>query len=420
MRRVGGALRARGIGDGDRVVFALPNSADLLTAMVATLRSGSVLVPLSPTLTDHERAVLFEDAEPSLVVDSPEVLASLFDGPEVALSSVPRSRPMHYTSGTTGRPKGVFSGLLDESEAAALFGEEVELWGFERADRNIVISPLYHSAPLRFASHTLLQGGEVIIQSGFDASALARTIAETNPTTAFVVPTHLQRLFAVGELPSLRNFRLVVHAGAPCPVPVKHAAIEAFGLDPLWEYYGATEGPFAVCPSAEWLERPGTVGRARPHRTLSVDEQGVIWCTPPAYGRWEYWRAPEKTEAAWRESSFTVFDLGRMDDDGYLYLDGRRVDLIITGGVNVYPLEVEQALEPMPGLVEVVVFGVPDDEWGQRVCAAVVGDVDAARVRAYAKERLAPFKVPKDVFVLEELPRTGTGKVQRHKLVDLV
>src|SRR5437879_6296043 len=217
MRRVAGALRAHGIDDGDRVVFALPSSADLLTAMVATLRSGAVLVPINPTLTGAERAVLFDDAKPSLVIDTPDALAALFDGPERELSPVPRSRPMHYTSGTTGRPKGVFSGLLDDDEARALFDEEVELWGFAADDRNLVVSPLYHSAPLRYASYTPLQGGEVVIVSGFDAEVVASTIAETNPTTAFVVPAHLQRLFALRQLPSLRNFRPVIHAVAPCP-----------------------------------------------------------------------------------------------------------------------------------------------------------------------------------------------------------
>ena len=183
----------------------------------------------------------------------------------------------------------------------------------------------------------------------------------------------------------------------------------------LWEFYGATEGQFTACSSTEWLERPGTVGRPRAGRKLAIAEGGTIWCEPPAHGRWTYWRDPERTAAAWRERSFTVGDLGRIDDE-YLYLDGRRDDLVITGGVNVYPLEVEQALEGLPGLDEVVVFGVLDEQWGHRVCAVVVGDITIDAVLAHARERLAPYKVPKDVYRLDELPRTGTGKVRRSLL----
>jgi long-chain acyl-CoA synthetase len=418
MRRVAGGLRARGVGDGDRVVFALPNSAGLLAALVGTMRAGAVAVPLNPTLLDHERAALVADAEPTLVIDDGSTLAALLDGPEADLALVPRSRPMHYTSGTTGQPKGVWSGLLDDADALALAEEEVELWGFGAGDVNLVVSPLYHSAPLRFAAATLLHGGDVVVLRKFDAALMGRVVAELRPTTAFLVPAHLQRLFALDELPPLDSFRLVLHAGAPCPQPIKQAAVDAFGVDRLWEFYGSTEGQFTVCSSDEWFERPGTVGRARPGRRLSIDDDGTIWCDVPPHSRFEYWRAPEKTAAAWRGSAFTVGDLGRLDDDGYLWLDGRRDDLVITGGVNVYPFEVEQALAGLPGLEEVAVFGVDDDRWGQRLCAAVVGDVSSDAVLAWARERLAPYKVPKDVYRVAELPRTGTGKVRRSHLAE--
>jgi long-chain acyl-CoA synthetase len=416
MRRVSGGLRARGVGEGDRVVFALPNSAGLLAALVGTMRAGAVAVPLNPTLLPRERALLVEDAEPSLVVDSAEVLASLLDGPEAELAPVPRSRPMHYTSGTTGRPKGVWSGLLSDDDALALASEEVDLWGFGAGDRNLVVSPLYHSAPLRFAAATLLHGGDVVVLPKFDAGLVASVVAELRPTTAFLVPAHLQRLFQLAALPPFDCFRLVLHAGAPCPEPIKRQAVEAFGIDRLWEFYGSTEGQFTVCSSAEWFERPGTVGQARPGRTLSIADDGTIWCDVPPHARFEYWRAPEKTAAAWRGSAFTVGDLGRLDDDGYLWLDGRRDDLVITGGVNVYPLEVEQALADLPGLEDVAVFGIDDERWGQRVAAAVVGPVTPEAVLAWARDRLAPYKVPKEVHVLAELPRTGTGKVKRSRL----
>jgi long-chain acyl-CoA synthetase len=269
---------------------------------------------------------------------------------------------------------------------------------------------------LRFASATLLAGGDVVVLSKFDAPAVARAVVEERPTTAFVVPAHLQRLFALPELPPLDSFRLVLHAGAPCPEPLKHRAIDTFGEDVLWEFYGSTEGQFTVCSSREWSERPGTVGRARPGRSLSVDGDGVIWCDVPRHARFEYWRDPERTALAWRGSAFTVGDLGRLDDDGYLWLDGRRDDLVISGGVNVYPVEVEQALAAFPGLVDAAVFGADDERWGQRVCVAVVGDVDPDELLAFARTRLAPYKVPKDVYVVADLPRTGTGKVRRSRL----
>jgi long-chain acyl-CoA synthetase len=181
------------------------------------------------------------------------------------------------------------------------------------------------------------------------------------------------------------------------------------------EFYGSTEGQFTACRSEEWLERPGTVGRARPGRRLRVDEDGTIWCAVPDHARFTYYGAPEKTAAAWRGAEFTVGDLGRLDD-GYLYLDGRREDLIITGGVNVYPLEVERTLREHPRVIDVAVYGVPDQEWGQRVCAAVVGEVAEASLVAWARERLTPPKRPKTWTLLEDLPRTATGKVRRDRI----
>ena len=194
------------------------------------------------------------------------------------------------------------------------------------------------------------------------------------PTTAFMAPSALSRLLDAGKNRRQRfdSLRLLAHAGSPCPPIVKRRALERVGPDVLWEFYGSTEGQFTVCSPDEWLARPGTVGRARAGRTLSVDPDGTVWCRPPGFGRFTYWRDPAKTAAAWRDGFFTVGDLGRIDADGYLYLDGRRDDLIISGGVNVYPAEVESVLSEVDGVGEIAVFGVSDDRWGQRVCAAVV------------------------------------------------
>jgi long-chain acyl-CoA synthetase len=335
---------------------------------------------------------------------------------------------MHFTSGTTGRAKGVWSGILDERDAAALLQEELDLWGFAAGDRHLVCSPQYHSVSIRFSAATLAAGGTVILPGPFDAHDVAATIATEHPNTTFMVPSHLQRLFALGAaLPPLDGFRLVAHAGAACPEPLKREAIERFGEHVVWEFYGSTEGQFTACSASDWLDRPGTVGRARPGRSLSVDPDGTIWCDVPGWARWEYWRDSERTAQAWRpptiEGSFGAFsvkDLGRLDPEGFLYLDGRRDDLIITGGVNVYPAEIESVLADAPGVAQVAVFGVDDPQWGQRVCAAVVGSVSEATLLAYAREHLAGHKRPKQYFLVDELPHTATGKLQRNAIAGML
>ncbi len=176
-----------------------------------------------------------------------------------------------------------------------------------------------------------------------------------------------------GGAPDLSSFRLVAHAGAPCPERVKRRLIEVFPAGSTWEFYGSTEGQFTACRSEEWLERPGTLGRARPGRVMTVDDSGHLWCVVPPHARFTYLHDPEKTAAAWRDTAegpaFTVGDLGRIDEDGFVYLDGRREDLIISGGVNVYPAEVEQVLGEVPGVRDIAVFGIEDDGVGAaRVC----------------------------------------------------
>lgn len=402
---------------GSRVALLVPGSEAYLDAVLALLAAGVVPIPLDPRLTAYERERLLVGLEPDLVVTDEGALAELaaaYDEPRL-----PRARPMHVTSGTTGTPKGVWSGVLDEDDARALVAEERDLWGFAADDVNLVLSPIYHSAPLRFAMGTRLADGRVVLPGPFDPATVTAAIGRERPTTMFCVPTHLQRLFAhwdeVGA-PDLSSFRLVAHAGAPCPDPVKRRLVALFPEGSTWEFYGSTEGQFTACRSEEWLERPGTVGRARKGRTLAVDGDGTIWCSVPAHARFEYFGDPSKTAAAWRGDAFTVGDHGRLDDDGYLYLDGRREDLIISGGVNVYPLEVEQVLEQHPGVTDVAVYAVPDDGWGQRVCAAYVGSATPDELDAFVRERLAPPKRPKTWSRLGDLPRTLTGKVLRDQL----
>ena len=282
---------------------------------------------------------------------------------------------------------------------------------------------MYHSVSVRFAAATLLRGGRLVILPRFDASAAAAAVRRYRPTTTFLAPTALQRLLghddaveSAGASGLWDSFRLIVHAGSPCPPAVKRAALRRARPGAVWEFYGSTEGQFTVCGPDEWTARPGTVGRARPGRRLQVDPDGTVWCRSPSFARFRYWHDDDATARAWRGDEFTVGDLGRLDPDGYLFLDGRRDDLVITGGVNVYPAEVEAALAEAPGVVEAAVFGIADETWGERVCAAVVGPVDEAALRRHVADRLAPYKRPKTYFRVDELPRTATGKLRRRAL----
>ncbi len=430
-RRVAGALVAARLGAGDRVAFCLPSSAGLLCAVAGALRVGIVPVLLNPQLLGPERDLLIADARPGLVIDDSGRLAALDEGSEIDLAPYPLARPMHYTSGTTGRSKGVWSGLWDDPTAGAAFADEADLWDFGPGDVHLVCSPMHHSVSVRFAAGTLLSGGSLVVLGRFDARvawAALRGEYGIVPTTTFMAPTVLRRMLDVPEHADelLGSLRLLVHAGSPCPIPLKYRALERVRPGALWEFYGSTEGQFTVCPPDVWLERPGTVGRARPGRSLSVDPDGTIWCKPPAFADFVYWRDEAKTASAWRDGSFTVGDLGRLKE-GCLYLDGRREDLIITGGVNVYPAEVEAVLAEADGVAEVAVFGVPDEAWGERVCAAVVPAPSAAGrshehllagVAEVATSRLTGYKRPKQYMITGELPRTPTGKVQRNRLAD--
>lgn len=432
--RTAAALVADGLRPGDRIVLAphveeslegaQRQQAHLLSTVWGALSVGVIPVMVNPDLVDRERAYVVADADPQRVLTTTAELEALSEGrARRDLPPYPSGRPMHYTSGTTGQPKGVWSGVLGESDAADLWGTEIDLWGITAADTTLVHGPLAHSGPLRFALYVLLAGGDVLLPGRFDASRIADALVRERPTTAFVVPSHLQRLLGSGpDLPPC-PYRLLVHAGAACPPVLKQAVHAWAGADRVWEFYGSTEGQFTAMAGTEWADHVGSVGRARPDRELRV-EDGVIWCRPPASGRFEYWRDADKTASAWREIDgtqwFTVGDLGRLDSDGFLYLDGRRADLIISGGLNVYPAEVEGVLLSFPGVEEAAVYGRPDPQWGQRVCAAVVGDVDPHELSSWARERLAGYKRPKEIHLVGRLPHTASGKIRRLAVADEV
>jgi acyl-CoA synthetase (AMP-forming)/AMP-acid ligase II len=275
--------------------------------------------------------------------------------------------------------------------------------------------------------------------SRFDATTALGALRRLRPTTTFLVPTHLQRIIQadLGADETFDSLRLLAHAGAPCPESVKRATMARARPGVVWEFYGSTEAQYTVCSPDDWLEHPGTVGKARQGRRLSVapvddgdvvdevptdpvDEgEGAIWCDQPDFARFTYWRNPEATANAWRGSACTVGDLGRLDADGFLHLTGRRHDLIISGGVNVYPAEIENVLAAVPGVSELAVFGLPDEQWGQRVCVAYVTNTGSVgrsaeeALRAVASSRLAPYKRPKAYFATKDLPHTATGKLMR-------
>jgi long-chain acyl-CoA synthetase len=421
---VAAALKSADIKEGARIALIAGSTPEYLALTIGALRSGIVPVMLHPGLTPEEQAVLLKNAAPSLILRGAEVEgfvgSARESGSSDELAQWPRSRPMLYTSGTTGFPKGVWTGLLNDSDAEALAMEERDAWGFNADDVHIVVSPLHHSAPMRFAMGVLLAGGSVVIPPPFKPETLLEAISEYRPTNAFMVPAHLQRLIAHSDsfgvpLP-LESFRRVAHAGSACPEGLKRRALDAFPEQSLWEFYGSTEGQFTVCAPDEWLAHPGTVGRARPGRQLSTDEDGTIWCSVPSFARFEYWRDPNKTEAAWRGDAFSVFDIGSLDQDGYLYIDGRRDDLIITGGVNAYPLEIERALLNCSGVEDITVFSIPDESWGEMVCAAIVGPATTADLDAWAHVHLAPHKRPKRYIHVDSIPVTTMGKVRRSLL----
>lgn len=349
---------------------------------------------------------------------------------------------MIYTSGTTGRPKGVRRQAPSHAQFQAQAGAIGRAFGYATALANpgketivsVLTGPMYHSAPNTYANYGVRAGAEQHLQPRFDPEQLLQWIERYRVTNLHMVPTMFVRLL---KLPSeirrkydLSSLRFVVHAAAPCSIDVKRAMIEWWG-PVINEYYGATEtGAVTYCTSEEWLAHPGTVGRPMPGtRVRILDETGR---DVPAGGSGDvYMRLVDgpdftyhgddaKRAKAERDGLITAGDIGRFDADGFLHLMDRRNNMVISGGVNVYPAEIESVLLTMPGVADCAVFGIPDDEFGEALCAAVQpqpgATLDAVAVRTYAGQHLAKYKIPKRVEFMAELPREDSGKIFTRKL----
>jgi long-chain acyl-CoA synthetase len=341
-----------------------------------------------------------------------------------------------YTSGTTGKPKGI-ERPFDPATAHEAMAGLAAMWGFAAGDVHLVCGPLYHTAPASYAQAHLWVGATVVLLPRFDPEEALRAIERYRVTTTFMVPTHFVRLLQLGaerlSAYDLSSLRLVLHAAAPCPVEVKRRILEVFPEDSVVEFYGASESGFTKVSAKEWRERPGTVGKAWPGHELRVYREDGSLCAPGEVGlvfvraphlSFRYRHADDKTAQAFRDGFFTAGDLGYLDEDGYLFLVDRRTDLILSGGANVYPAEVEEVLQQHPDVADAAVVGVPDAEMGKRVIAVVERRTGTAvgeeELIAFARARLADYKCPRRVVFVAALPREPTGKIRRHELAEQV
>jgi long-chain acyl-CoA synthetase len=482
--RLARALRARGVGEGDGLALMVSNRPEFVEVVAAVQRIGARLTPINWHLTAEEAAYIVADCgAKAFVADTrfgavaagaaervPGGLVCLAVGGEVGdvggdggvdgdgvggsrfepydsatagedsadLTDPVLGTSMLYTSGTTGRPKGVHR---SDQPAAPLTGR---LFGYQPGEtRHLCTGPLYHAAPLAFSlSMPLTSGVGIVLMDSWSPADTLRLIERHAITHSHMVPTMFHRLLALPDEAKaeadVSSLRMVIHGAAPCPVHVKQAIIDWWG-PVLVEYYAATEGVGTFVTSEEWLTRPGTVGRAAPGHIRIVDpatgehlpagQVGTVYLAAPAVGRFDYYGDPGKTDSSYQGDHYTMGDVGYLDADGYLYLTDRSADLIISGGVNVYPAEVEGELLAHPAVGDAAVIGVPDEEWGEVVVAVVelrtgqgapgrVGATEAlaAELIEHCRARLAHFKCPRRVDFVDRLPRTDSGKLYKRRL----
>lgn len=465
--RIAHLFRQRGLVPGDHIAILMENRLDLFPVVWAAQRAGLFYTPVNWHLAPDEAVYVVANCGARLLVHSHDLdgLAAVVDA-EVptlearftvdaesasgaerladAVASLPATPIddetegyyMFYSSGTTGRPKGILPALTGHRFGAGLGIDTTmrKAFGFGSGTVYLSPGPLYHAAPLGWSMGTIRNGGTAVIMEKFDAHHTLAAIERYRVTHAQFVPTMFVRML---KLPDevragydLSTLRMVVHAAAPCPVDVKQRMIDWFGPKIL-EFYAGSEGNgFFMITTPEWLAHRGSVGRSTYGEVHICDDEGTelgpheigtVWMSGAP--KFRYHEDSAKTASAYNDKGWsTLGDLGHLDEDGYLYLSARRTDLILSGGVNVYPQEIEDALAMHPKVLDVAVIGVPDDELGQRVHMLVTpahGDGDpalAAELIEYARARLAHFKAPRTVD-FGEVPRLPSGKILKRALM---
>jgi long-chain acyl-CoA synthetase len=465
-------LRACGMQPGDSFAVVLPNSREFIELYLAAMQAGYYMVPVNHHLVGPEIAYIVSDCEAKvLVVHSRFADVCIAAAEEIgfpkegrfAVGDVPGFRSydelktgfpsdlpadrttgavMNYTSGTTGRPKGVRRALPGVApEAAAIgFGGMLLMFGVQPQDNNVHIvgSPLYHTAVLVFGGGSMHLGHTVVLMDKWTPEGMLELIQQYRVTTSHMVPTQFHRLLALPpetrakyDVSSLRH---MVHAAAPCPVDIKRGMLEWWG-NTIDEYYAASEGGGTIVLAAEWLEKPGTVGKPWVISEIAIFDDDGNRLTEPhrigtvymkmGAGSFEYYKDKEKTQKNRIGDFFTVGDVGELDEDGWLFLRDRKIDMIISGGANIYPTEIEGVLLMHPKVGDAAVFGIPHEDWGEEVkaviepAAGVTPGPDLEReILAFCETRLAKFKTPKSIDFTNEMPRDPNGKLYKRKLRD--
>lgn len=448
--RLAAALEKLGASAGSTVAAVLPNAIEFFEVSMAAAKLQAPFLPINWHLKCEEVAYIIGDADASVAVAREPVagVPTLVTGDEYEEALAAAEGAPHrdwgagpalvfYTSGTTAQPKGVVHGNFTGERIRMGMQGQVALWGWTADDVHLLCGPAYHAGPSGWVHTALFIGATTVIMPAWDAREWLRLVQRHGVTRAFMVPAHFIRLLEVPEEErsryDLSSLRIIVHGAAPCPVPIKRRMIEWLG--PLGcqihELYGGSEGGATKIGPDEWLQKPGSVGKPWPGvevRVLDEDgnrlppgEPGLIYITPMV-GRFEYRNDPDKTAAAWRDDAFTIGEIGYLDEDGYLFITDRASDMVLWGGVNISPREVEEVLYAHPAVVDCAVFGVPDERSGERLKAMVEvrdrRDVGVDDLRAFVGERLADYKVPRDWELVDELPRDSAGKVRKRLLRD--